>query len=101
MRAGVGRGEPAADEVGEKIVHHLAPTNPGERTVLAADADARMQQHGHEEPRVAVEKAQRRDLVDPLGERHSNTSSATRGSKPRPPLRLEPLPPPSRAPVAR
>jgi NAD(P)-dependent dehydrogenase (short-subunit alcohol dehydrogenase family) len=70
-------------------------------TARSTPADARMQQYGHEEACVPLGQTEGRDLTHAFGERHSNSSSATRGSNPLPPLRLPPPAPPSLAPMAR
>src|SRR5438105_4749460 len=89
---------PLLNEPIKKLVHRLAAGDASERAVLAAQTDARIEHHCHEEPRLARSESVVRDGPDTLVPRHhSRNSSAISGSKGVPP----PLdPPPTRLPLA-
>ena len=68
--------------------------------VLATDADTRVEHDSDQEPSLAVGEALLSHGADTLGSRHDSSSSASRGSTPRP-LRPVVRRPPRRAPEAR
>src|SRR5712691_1348825 len=102
-RAGGDRRRVAArDELAEKVLRLLTVRQACKRSVLPFDEHPGEHQHMHQKARLTQRKAQIHELLDSTragtllqverdGTDHRN-SSATRGSKPRPPLR--PLPPP-------
>src|SRR5438105_1421093 len=77
----------------KKLVHRLAAGDAPECAVLAAEADARIEHHRHEEPGLARSESVVCDSPDTLVPRHhSRNSSAISGSKGVPPP-LDPPPP--------
>src|SRR5712691_2273596 len=64
VAARVRGGVPAADEVVEKLPRLLPVNDAGERGVLAQQAHAGVQHHGHEEPRLALSETELDDGFD-------------------------------------
>src|SRR5262245_43158176 len=93
-----GRGVAVCDELGQKVVCLLAMHEPGESAVLAFEKHTREDEDVDEEARLALGEPEAqhslnppgRDAVTELGRNefhHRSSSSATRGSNPRPPPR--------------
>src|SRR5262249_23393602 len=84
----------------EEVVDFLATEDVRVGAVLPPDADARVNQNRHKKPGLALSKAKVCDGSDLFSPRHCSSSSASRGSMPRPLLPLVRRPP-RRAPMAR
>src|SRR5262249_30770030 len=86
-RAVVGRDPAEAFEFGEEPPRGVAEDHPSERRVLAHDADAGVTRDEHEKACLPLRESARDDGAAGVIEIHRTTSSGSRGSGARPPVR--------------